>query len=155
MCWWCVSGPGVGGSVAAVLQWLCSGALSLLRCRGAAGGSGPRRPTLHPQQCPQPPALCQVHKSHSHLVSVPSSGLRAGIAQCTDNTGFISRAPKTIRSVIKKQLCPKYNTTPFWLLVSLYIKTTLPLPLTLHWYFQDQGKMTKVRQLDQKIRANL
>lgn len=73
----CVSGPSVGGSVAAVLQRLCSGAFNLLRCRGAAGGSGPRRPALHPQQCPQPPALCQVNKTHSHLLSVASSCLKA------------------------------------------------------------------------------
>lgn len=61
--YFCVSGSSVGSSVAAVLQWLCSGAISLLRCPGAPGGSRPRRPELRSQQCPQPPSLCQVHET--------------------------------------------------------------------------------------------
>lgn len=72
----CVSGSSVGSSVAAVLQWPCSGAISMLRCPGAAGGSRPRRPELRPQQCPQPPSLCQVrYMKHNQLRSYLSDGI--------------------------------------------------------------------------------
>lgn len=69
VCRCCLSGSSVGGSVAAVLQRLRPGALSVLRCRGAAGGARPRGPALRPQQRPQPPALRQVRQRLSHLAS--------------------------------------------------------------------------------------
>lgn len=57
-----VAEPGSGGSVGAVQQWECGGALGLLRCPGTAGGTGSRWSSLRPQQHPQPPALSTVRQ---------------------------------------------------------------------------------------------
>lgn len=61
------SGSSTRVSVGTVLQWLCSGAHRLLRCCGSARRTGTRRPTLHSEQCSQPPAICQVLSEHIHL----------------------------------------------------------------------------------------
>lgn len=61
---WCVLGPSPAVPVGTVLQRLCCDPVCLLWCCGAAGGSGPCRPAVRPQQRPQPPPLSQVFQIH-------------------------------------------------------------------------------------------